>query len=52
MEGDRRALPDFFPGSYDAAVRKAKLEAKVMAVVITCEEHESHEEFARLVCCG
>lgn len=43
----RKALPEFWVGSYDSAVRKAKNEARVMMIVLTCEEHESHDDFVK-----
>jgi len=43
----RKALPEFWVGSYDSAVRKAKNEARVMMVVLTCEEHQNHDQFVK-----
>lgn len=44
-EGGRKVLPDFFVGSYEDAVKRAKEEIKVLMVVLTCEEHENDVEF-------
>lgn len=43
----RAVLPDFFVGGYEAAVREAKGDIKVLMVVLTCDEHESDGEFKR-----
>lgn len=47
--GAKKVLPDFLVGSYDEAVRKAKMEIKVLMIVLTCEEHEDDEEFKKFV---
>lgn len=43
----RRTLPDFFVDGYEAAVRRAKDDIKVLMVVLTCDEHQDDEEFKR-----
>jgi FAS-associated factor 2 len=43
----RKTLPDFFVGGYDAALRLAQQEARVLSVVLTCEEHDDVPPFRR-----
>lgn len=43
----RKTLPDFFIGGYDAALRLAQQEARVLCVVLTCEEHDDVPPFRR-----
>ncbi|GAA5900741.1 UBX domain-containing protein [Sporobolomyces salmoneus] len=38
-------LPDFYIGSYESALRKARDELRVLMVILTCEENERDEEF-------
>ncbi|PVF96978.1 hypothetical protein CPB86DRAFT_761237 [Serendipita vermifera] len=44
-----KTLPDFFLGGYDAAVRAAQNEARVLCVIITSEEHDDCPAFRREV---
>jgi FAS-associated factor 2 len=44
-----KTLPDFFLGSYDAAVRAAQSESRVLCVIITSEEHDDCPAFRREV---
>jgi FAS-associated factor 2 len=44
-----KTLPDFFLGGYDAALRAAQRDARVLCVVITSEEHDDVPEFRRNV---
>jgi len=43
----RKMLPDFFIGGYDAALRLAQQEARVLCVILTCEEHDDVPPFRR-----
>lgn len=43
----RKTLPDFFFGGYDAALRLAQQEARVLCVILTCEEHDDVPPFRR-----
>ncbi|KDE03590.1 hypothetical protein MVLG_05925 [Microbotryum lychnidis-dioicae p1A1 Lamole] len=45
----RKALPDFWIGSYESALKKAKDDFQVLMVVLTCDEHEGDELFKRRV---
>lgn len=44
-----KTLPDFFLGGYDAALRAAQRDARVLCVIITSEEHDDVPEFKRNV---
>jgi len=43
----RKTLPDFFVGGYDAALRLTQQEARVLCVILTCEEHDDVPPFRR-----
>ncbi|BGP19349.1 hypothetical protein JCM10213_006855 [Rhodosporidiobolus nylandii] len=45
-EGERR-LPAFFVGGYEAALKKAKDEMRLLMVVLSSEEHELDRAFKR-----
>ncbi|SCZ91955.1 BZ3500_MvSof-1268-A1-R1_Chr5-3g08244 [Microbotryum saponariae] len=45
----RKALPDFWIGSYESVLKKAKDDFQVLMVVLTCDEHEDDELFKRRV---
>lgn len=45
--GKRKALPDFFSSGYDAALKVAQTEARVLCVIITCEEHDDVAAFRK-----
>ncbi|SCV72798.1 BQ2448_4335 [Microbotryum intermedium] len=45
----RKALPDFWIGSYESALKKANDDFQVLMVVLTCDEHEDDELFKRRV---
>jgi FAS-associated factor 2 len=40
-------LPDFYIDGYEAAVKRAKDDIKVLMVVLTCDEHQDDEDFKR-----
>jgi FAS-associated factor 2 len=42
-----KTLPDFFLGGYDAALRLAQREARVLCVILTSEEHDDVPAFRR-----
>lgn len=42
-----KTLPDFFLGGYDAALRAAQRDAKVLCAVLTSEEHDDVPAFRR-----
>jgi len=44
-----RTLPDFFLGGYDAALKAAQREARVLCVILTSEEHDDVPAFKREV---
>lgn len=44
-----KTLPDFFLGGYDAALRVAQRELRVLCVIITSEEHDDVPEFRKQV---
>ncbi|GAA6044043.1 hypothetical protein JCM8097_001387 [Rhodosporidiobolus ruineniae] len=46
-QGDEPRLPRFFVGGYEAALRKARDERRVLVVVLTSEEHDADEGFKR-----
>ena len=43
----RKTLPDFFVGGYDAALKLSQQEARVLCVILTCEEHDDVPPFRR-----
>jgi FAS-associated factor 2 len=43
----RKTLPDFFVGGYDAALRLAQQEARILCVILTCEEHDDVPPFRK-----
>lgn len=43
----RKTLPDFVVDGYEAAVKRAKEDIKILMVVLTCDEHQDDEEFKR-----
>lgn len=42
-----KTLPDFFLGGYDAALKLAQREARVLCVILTSEEHDDVPAFRR-----
>ncbi|KIM24884.1 hypothetical protein M408DRAFT_331551 [Serendipita vermifera MAFF 305830] len=42
-----KTLPDFFLGGYDAALKAAQRDAKVLCVILTSEEHDDVPAFRR-----
>jgi FAS-associated factor 2 len=42
-----KTLPDFFLGGYDAALRLAQREARVLCIILTSEEHDDVPAFRR-----
>lgn len=42
-----KTLPDFYIGGYDAALRVAQREARVLCVILTSEEHDDVPAFRR-----
>ncbi|KAG8761378.1 hypothetical protein FRC14_004783 [Serendipita sp. 396] len=44
-----KTLPDFFLGGYDAALKAAEREARVLCVIITSEEHDDSPAFRKEV---
>jgi len=42
-----KTLPDFFLGGYDAALKAAQRDARVLCVVLTSEEHDDVPAFRR-----
>lgn len=43
----RKVLPNFFIGSYEDALKRAKEDIRILMVILTCEEHENDVEFKK-----
>lgn len=47
LRDDIRRLPEFFFGSYEQALKAAQKEARVLCVILLCDEHDDVPEFKR-----